>query len=180
MHGTPDASRTGCVRACAPTGQHAGGGIGKRHRLHGGKASPPGASGWDGTWTWTLRLGSHGPAQACCSPACAPAAARRTPLGTGRDSQLPCRRRPPARPAAPMAGASGLLPLQLARVGGRGEGEGRCRPLRSPNGAGGWCQPCQCQLRLHICMEPLYMILDASQNLGERSSRAVAMPAAHG
>lgn len=88
---------------------------------------------------------------------------------------------PPVR-QHPWRALQGCCPSssRASEGGGRGEGEGRCRPLRSPNGAGGWCQPCQCQLRLHICMEPLYMILDASQNLGERSSRAVAMPAAHG
>ena len=47
MHGTPDASWTGSVRACVR-----GGNWRERHRLHGGKASkqaskPPRASGWD-------------------------------------------------------------------------------------------------------------------------------------
>lgn len=121
------AGRAACVRA-RRRDSTLGGGIGKRHRLHGGKASPPGqADGMGrgrgrGHYVWGA-MGRPKPvaAQLARPP---PHAARRTPLGTGRDSRLPCRRRPPARPAAPMAGASGLLPLQLARVGGRGEGGG--------------------------------------------------------
>lgn len=78
------AGRAACVRA-RRRDSTLGGGDWEETQVARREGKPPRASRWDGTWTWTwtLRLGSHGPAQACCSPACAPAAARRTPHAPG-------------------------------------------------------------------------------------------------